>query len=105
MSWRAMKGWSEAEKHTQNTQNPLTPRSFEVFEYEKPEADGYGLLISTLQSVEAMAERQPPGVRIAIANVLAASGGRISEAFLSGDVDRIRLALRRLMVDARARFM
>jgi hypothetical protein len=104
MSWRAMKGWGEAEKHTQNTQNSFN-RSFEVFEYGKPDADSYALLISTLQHVEDMADKQPPGVRSAIANVLAAGGCRISEAFLSGDIERIRLALRRLLVDARARLI
>ena len=104
MSWRAMKGWGDAEKHTQNTQNSPN-RSFEVFEYGTSKADGYELLISTLRRVEAIAEQQPPGVRRAIADVLAADGCRISEAFLSGDVDRIRLALRRLVVDARGRLL
>jgi len=104
MSWRAMKGWGEAERRTQNTQNSFN-RSFEVFEYEKLDANGYELLISALQSVEAMAEKQPPGVRAAIASVLALNGRRISEAFLSRDIDRIRLALRRLVVDAKARLL
>jgi hypothetical protein len=104
MSWRAMKDWGEAEKHTQNTQNSFNG-SFEVFEYGKSDADGYELLISTLRHVEAIAEKQPLGVRRAIADVLAADGCRISEAFLCGDVDRIRQALRRLVLDASARLL